>query len=257
VSSDAKVRVEELDGGSIWRLTLDAEKANILDRVMIQGLTRVFRRAPEARALKAVCIEGAGAHFSFGASIQEHLPEQIEGMLTGFHDLFRAIARASVVTLAAVRGQCLGGGLELAAFCNRVFAAPGARLGQPEIRLGVFAPVASLVLPERMPRGAAEDLLLTGRVLSAEDALALHLVDEVADDPGKAALDYARNHVLPHSASSLRFAVRAARRSFHLRFLSQLQELERLYLKDLAATDDAEEGILSFLEKREPRWRNT
>lgn len=252
-----KVGTEELENGAIWRLRLDAPKANVLDTAMIRGLTQAFRNAPAARGLKAILIEGAGAHFSFGASIEEHLPEHVEAMLKGFHDLFRAIVDASVTTLAVVRGQCLGGGLELAAFMNRVFAAPDARLGQPEIRLGVFAPVASLILPERMPRSAAEDLLLSGRTLSAEEARQLHLVDVVAEDPGEAALRYARQHLLPHSASSLRLAVRAARRSFNLRFLSQLPELERLYLEDLGATDDAEEGIASFLEKRQPKWRNT
>jgi len=257
VNSDERVRVEEIEGGAIWRLYLDAPKANILDSVMIRGVTNVFRRVPQARGLKAICIEGAGAHFSFGASIAEHLPDQVAAMLTGFHGLFRTMVDSSVTTLAAVRGQCLGGGLELAAFCNRVFAAPGAQLGQPEIRLGVFAPVASLILPERMGRSMAEDLLLTGRVVSAEEGLGLHLVDELAENPGDAALEYARTNLLPHSASSLRLAVRAARRSFNLRFLSQLPELERLYLEDLAATDDAEEGIVSFIEKRQPKWRNT
>jgi cyclohexa-1,5-dienecarbonyl-CoA hydratase len=257
LDSGEKVRVEELEGGAIWRLFLDAPKANILDSAMVNSLARVFRRTPAARGLKAICIEGVGKHFSFGASIEEHRPEHIRAMLTGFHGLFRTMADVSVVTLAAVRGQCLGGGLELAAFCSRVFAAPTAQLGQPEIRLGVFAPVGSLILPERMGRSAAEDLLLTGRNLSAEEAHQHHLVDELAADPGEAALEYARANLLPHSASSLRLAVRAARRSFNLRFLSQLPELERLYLEDLSATDDAEEGIASFLEKRPPSWRNT
>ncbi|MHC4513861.1 MAG: enoyl-CoA hydratase-related protein [Planctomycetota bacterium] len=251
------VRVEELEGGAIWRLYLDAPKANILDGAMVRGLTSVFHRAADAQGLKVICVEGAGSHFSFGASIEEHLPEHVGAMLSSFHGLFRAIVESSVVTLAAVRGQCLGGGLELAVFCNRVFAAPDAKLGQPEIRLGVFAPVASLILPERIGRSAAEDLLLTGRVLSAEEALGMRLVDELAEDPSEAAVEYARTNLLPHSASSLRWALRAARQSFHQHFLEQIPELERLYLEDLVATDDAKEGIVSFIEKRKPRWRNS
>jgi cyclohexa-1,5-dienecarbonyl-CoA hydratase len=163
---------------------------------------------------------------------------------------------ANVVTLAAVRGQCLGGGLELAAFCNRVFADEGARLGQPEIVLGVFAPVASSVLRERMGSGGAEDLLLSGRTIDAREAFRLGLVDEIHGDPGEAAMAYARAHLMPHSASSLRRAVHAARLGFARRFQQDIQQLETLYLDNLMQTADASEGIHAFLEKRAPIWRN-
>ncbi len=250
------VRVEELEGGAFWQVTLDAPKANVLDGAMIGELTQVFCRAQETQGLKAICLQGAGAHFSFGASVKEHLPEQVAGMLHSFHDLFRTIAGSSVVTLAALRGQCLGGGLELAAFCHRIFASADARLGQPEIKLGVFAPVASLLLPERMSRSAAEDLCLSGRVLTAAEALQHGLVDELCEDPAAAALAYAHEHLLSHSASSLSFAAQAVRHAFNERFFRNLQEVERLYLEELMATTDAKEGITSFLQKREPQWKH-
>jgi cyclohexa-1,5-dienecarbonyl-CoA hydratase len=163
---------------------------------------------------------------------------------------------SSVPALAAVRGQCLGGGLELASFCHRVFAAPDARLGQPEIVLGVFAPVASLMLPERIGRANAEDLCLTGRIVDASEAKQMGLVDVVAEEPEKAALEYARTHLLPRSASSLRHAVRALRLPLSRRLEGELARLERLYLEDLMGTQDAAEGIQAFLEKRAPVWRN-
>ncbi len=201
-------------------------------------------------------IEGEGPHFSFGASVQEHLPDQIEAMLHGFHQLFYRILDARVVTLAAVRGQCLGGAMELAIFCNRIFASPDANFGQPEIVLGVLAPVASVMLADRVGRGRAEDLLITGRSLPAEEALSIGLVDEIADDPGAAALKYAREHLLPKSASSLRFAVRAARAGFEKRVRVELAEVERLFLEELITTADAQEGLTAFLEKRAPEWKN-
>ena len=139
-----------LDGGAIWRLRLNTPKANILDMDKVERLDALFQRAATERNLKAVLIEGVGPHFSFGASVEEHLPGRFETMIPGFHRLFERIFDAEVATLAAVRGQCLGGGLELVAFCNRVFAAPDAKLGQPEIMLGVFAPVASITLPDRV-----------------------------------------------------------------------------------------------------------
>lgn len=212
------IRVEPLLDGALWKLVLSAPKANVLDSAMIGELTEAFARAGAVPDLKAVCIEGEGSHFSFGASVEEHRPEQVGAMLDRFHGLFEAMHESGLPVLAAVRGQCLGGGLELAAFCQRVFAAPDAMLGQPEIVLGVFAPVASVILPGRVGRGHADDLLLSGRVLPAGEALKLGLVDEVAADPTERAIEWAEHHLLPRSAASLRCATRAARQGFMRRF---------------------------------------
>ncbi len=250
----APLHVEVLEDGAIWRLTLATPKANILDMAKTRLLTDAFRRARGARGLKAVVIDAEGPHFSFGASVQEHLPEEVAAMLRTFHRLFDAMLEAAVPTLAAVRGQCLGGALELAAFCHRVVAAPDARLGQPEIALGVFPPVASVLLAERVGRGRAEDLCLSGRTIDAAEGHRIGLVDELADDPTAAALAYAREHLLPRSASSLRLAVRAARLGFAQRFRHNLEASERLYLDELMATADAVEGLAAFLDKRPPRW---
>jgi cyclohexa-1,5-dienecarbonyl-CoA hydratase len=246
--------MDKLEAGALWRVLLATPKANVLDLEKSRILASIFEEAGRAPALKAIVLEGEGPNFSFGASVQEHLPDRCAAMLRSFHALFHRMLDASVVTLAAVRGQCLGGGLELAAFCNRLIAAPDARLGQPEIVLGVFAPVASVLLAERMGRGAAEDLLLSGKTLSAEEALRSGLVDEIDADPGRAALDYARRHLLPRSASSLRFALRAARRGFATRFRGELADVERIYLEELMSSRDAEEGLRAFLEKRPARW---
>jgi cyclohexa-1,5-dienecarbonyl-CoA hydratase len=248
------IRVEELDDGAIWRVVLATPKANILDMEKTELLCAVFDRARELHSLKAILIDAEGPHFSFGASVEEHLPGKCDAMIKGFHRLFGRILDSSVVTLAAVRGQCLGGALELVSVCHRIFATADAKLGQPEIVLGVFAPVASVLLSERVGRGAAEDLCLSGRSLPADEAQRLGLVDEIADDPTEAALAYARQHLLPRSASSLRFAVRAARVGFAKRFRRDLGEVERLYLEDLMSTADAKEGLQSFLEKRKPNW---
>jgi cyclohexa-1,5-dienecarbonyl-CoA hydratase len=250
------VRVERLDDGALWCVFLARPKGNILDQEMIGALSEVFTEAQGAADLKAICLSADGPHFSFGASVPEHLPDRVSAMLRTFHRLVVTMADAGVTTLAAVRGQCLGGGLELAAFCHRVLVAPDAVLGQPEIKLGVFAPLGSLILPERMGIAAATDLCLTGRTLSGEEAVAAGLADEVADDPTAAAFDYARRHLLQHSATSLRHAVRAVRHSFDARLFGRLEDIERLYLGELMKTADAVEGLNAFLEKRPPRWRN-
>lgn len=250
------VEVEKLENGAYWRVILGGSKGNVLDHGVVEALVHTFREALSARDLKVISIEGKGAHFSYGASVSEHLPAYVENMLHRFHSVFRVMMESGVVYLAAVRGQCLGGGMELATFCHRVFASPEAKLGQPEIRLGVFAPVASVFLADRVGRGHADDLCVSGRIVEADEALRMGLVDQVAEDPSDAALAYAREFLLPLSASSLRHAVQASRWELYQRLEHTLKDVERFYLEELMTTDDAVEGIRAFLEKRLPQWKN-
>ena len=248
------VSVEQARGHAVWRVRFGGVTGNILDAALMDALRAVFEDALDATPLKAIVLEGAGADFSFGASVREHLPNEVAGMLTRFRALLIAILDSAVVVLPVVRGRCLGGGLELASLGHRVFASRDASFGQPEIALGVFAPAASLLLPLKIRRSTAEDLCLTGRTLSAGEALAAGLVDEVAADPAAAALAWVDRHVLPRSASSLRLAVRAVRTGLEHAIRHELPQLEAMYLRDLMGTDDAEEGLRAFLEKRAPRW---
>lgn len=255
VTTSGPVRVEALEDGAVLRVVLAGGKGNVIDRAMTEALAAVVAAVRADATVKAVVLEGDGGHFSFGASVAEHLPDQVEGMLKRFHRMLLDLLDVSVVLVAAVRGRCLGGGLELVMGCHRVFAHPGAMLGQPEIVLGVVAPFASAFLAERVGRPAAEDLCLTGRTVAADEALRMRLVDEVAEDPSAAALAWVRAHLLPKSASTLRFAVRSARLGLVARLRADVEALERLYLKDLMATEDAREGLDAFLAKRPPVWR--
>lgn len=254
--TSAPIRTELLEDGSLLRVTLARPKANVIDTEMVEAIRAAVNGAARAPELRTVLFAGEGKHFSFGASVEEHRPERVGRMLPTFHRLFRDLADTQRVLLAAVNGFCLGGGMELAIFCQRVFAAPDAQFGNPEIKLGVFAPMASLVLPHRCRQGAVDDILLSGRNLKAEEALALGVADEIAADPVAAAIEWHRKHLLPLSAAALRHATRAAR----LRLLQDLDEvlprIERLYLEELMATHDAAEGIGAFLEKRAPAWRH-
>jgi cyclohexa-1,5-dienecarbonyl-CoA hydratase len=250
------LRIESRAADALWLVRLDRPKGNVVDATMTRALAYAFLAARTTPSLRAIVLTASGPNFSFGASVAEHLPEHVAGMLRDFHGLFRTIAACEVPVLAAVRGHCLGGGLELVSFCHRVFAAPDGKLGQPEIALGVFAPVASLLLPQRIGRAHAEDLCLSGRTVAADEALRMGLVDQLADDPEAAAIAWAETHLLRHSASSLRHAVRAGRSAFTADFFAQLDRLEQDYLGSLMATADANEGIQAFLQKRAPQWRN-
>lgn len=249
--------VDRLEDGAMWRMAIGGSKGNILDGAVLEALVASFRAASAAPHLKAIVLEGQGSHFSFGASVSEHLPGEVEAMLGRFHGTLLTMLDSAVPVIAAVRGQCLGGGLELVSLCHRVVAARDAKFAQPEIVLGVFAPVASIVLADRIGRGRADELCLSGRSVGADEALAMHLVDEIVDgDPAEAALKWARTHLLPKSASSLRFAVRAARAGLRRRIQDELPAMERLYLDGLMSTADAVEGLTAFVERRTPVWRD-
>jgi cyclohexa-1,5-dienecarbonyl-CoA hydratase len=249
------IRSEVLEGGAVLRLVLSRPKANLLDLEMLRGIGAALDAEVQA-GTKLVIFEGAGAHFSFGASVQEHERARAPEMLETFHGLFKRLGELAVPTCALVRGQCLGGGLELVSWCTMVAASPEARLGQPEIQLGVFAPMASILLPWRIGGGPALDLLISGRPVTADEALRLRLVDAVTENLEGWWRSRYEAHLAGSSAVALRFAERAARASLMASLQRELPEVERLYLEGLMSTHDANEGIAAFLEKRRPDYQN-
>lgn len=243
-------------GETLLRLRLARPKANIVDAEMIAALSAALADAKGDARLRGVLLDHEGPHFSFGASVPEHMPDLCAAMLQALHALVREMVTYPVPIAVAVRGQCLGGGLEVAAAGHLMFVAPDARLGQPEIVLGVFAPAASCLLPERMPRALAEDLLYSGRSLTGSEAAACGLANGLADDPEAAALAWFDAGAAKHSASSLRFAVQAARAGMVERVVAKIDQVETLYLKGLMTTRDAVEGLTAFIEKRPAHWED-
>jgi cyclohexa-1,5-dienecarbonyl-CoA hydratase len=248
-----KIRLEFTHGDRAARVTLACPKANVLDRAMIGELDDAVSQC-SSRALNAIVVAADGPHFSFGASVEEHLPDQIAGSLHALHALLRRIYQARAPVIAAVRGQCLGGGLELVLACDLIIADRTARFASPEIKLGVFAPAASALLPARVGQAVASQLLLTGATMTAEEAAPSGLVAKVADDLDAGLNQWLESDFLPRSPSSLQYACRAARLPLRLAFQEDLAELEQLYLCGLMDTPDAVEGIRAFLEKRSPHW---
>jgi len=254
-----KIKVNYLYENSVVNILLDDGKGNILDHIMMEELQNVFNSFAHKKDLKLIVFEGAGKHFSFGASVEEHQKEFAATMLRNFHQLFYSLRDLSIPALAKVSGQCLGGGMELALVCNFIFADKTAKFGQPESMLGVFAPPASLLLPEKIGYARAEELLITGKTINADEARSIGLVNELFDD--RATLDagvsdWIIKYILPKSASSLRYSVKAARVKLNHVLTNFLPQLESMYTKELMGTHDANEGILSFIEKRAPVWEN-
>jgi cyclohexa-1,5-dienecarbonyl-CoA hydratase len=223
---------------------------------MIAALSAALAEHRATKSLRGALLDAEGPHFSFGASVEEHLAERCAAMLASLHALVVSMLEFPAPILAAVHGQCLGGGLELALACGPIFAAPDAQLGQPEIRLGVFAPAASVLLPYRVNQPAAEDLLFSGRSIGGEHAKAIGLVHAVAADPQAAALAYFDEHLAPRSAAALRCALAAARGDMIPAVRSRLAAVERVYLERLMTTRDANEGLAAFLAKRAPTWEH-
>ncbi|HET9717909.1 MAG TPA: cyclohexa-1,5-dienecarbonyl-CoA hydratase [Pseudolabrys sp.] len=242
--------------GRLLRLRLNRPKANLIDAAMIAALNAALSDHVRNAEISAVLLDAEGPHFSFGASVEEHLPEKCAAMLGGLHGLLLRMIECPVPLLTAVRGQCLGGGLEVALAGHLIFAAPDAILGQPEMKLGVFAPAASCLLPELVGPSRSLDLLVSGRSLTGTQAAAIGIVNEVADEPERAALAYFEEHLKAKSASSIRYAVKAARIDYTARVKEKIRAVERLYLDELMLTKDAVAGLQAFIAKRTPQWQH-
>ena len=251
------LHVELEKDGALLRLRLSRPKANIVDAAMIAALRAALGEHLPGARLRAVLLEAEGPHFSFGASVEEHLPGSCAAMLRELHALILQLVASPVPVLVAVRGQCLGGGLEVAAAGHLIFAAPGATLGQPEIKLAVFAPAASCLLPERIGPSRAEDLLFSGRSIGAEEAHRIGLVDALADDPSAGRPRVFRGAPTRREAPvpSGSPCAPPGTTSFY-RIRRKLAEVERLYLEELMATHDAVEGLTAFIAKRPAVWED-
>jgi len=231
-------------------------KGNIVTAEMIRALERAIETIAENPHLKLVTIEGSGADFSFGASIPEHAPGEINRVLPEAHALIYSLLDLPVVTAALVRGRCLGGGFEIALACDFIFAEESAVFGLPEIALGVFPPAASALLPARVGAARATSAIVTGKSIPAAEWQKAGLLESVVPD-GTLTNEIDRwfqVHLQGKSGAALRHATAAARFSLRQHVAEVLPALERLYLSDLMQTHDAAEGIAAFLEKRVPKW---
>ncbi len=243
--------------GRVATLTLDRPPLNVLDLPALQALDAAVAELADDGDLQLLLLRGAGPKgFSAGVAVQDHTREKIGPALAALHGAIMRLRAMPALTVAAVHGVCLGGGLELAIGCDLLLSTDDARFGQPEIQLGCFPPAAAAILPALVGPGRALELMATGRSFGVEEAERLGLVTWRAGADLEAGMARVEAEVTGKSAAVTRLLKRAVAAGRGRPLPEALAETERLYLEELAATEDMDEGLAAFLAKRAPVWRH-
>jgi len=237
----------------VGRVTLDRPPLNILSIGMLRELLSALKEAATEHSLKALVVRAKGKMFSAGVDVADHTAEKVAEMISLFDRTCVSLAEFPAPTIAVVQGSALGGGCELVACCDLVIASEEARFGQPEIQLGVFPPIAAIRLPRQIGARRAAEILLTGELFDAAEAARIGLINRAVP---ASELEGAAEELVHKLGSLSAAALRACKQATRLgadEWLG-LEAVERLYLEKLMATQDAQEGLAAFLEKRRPVW---
>jgi cyclohexa-1,5-dienecarbonyl-CoA hydratase len=239
-------------------ITLNTPPLNWLTILMMEEINEALVDVKDDSSLQLLLFDHAGEKaFSAGAAVEDHTEDKVDEMISAFHRMFRHMAEIDIPTVAIVNGVALGGGCEVISFCDMVIASERSRIGQPEIALGVFPPVAAAWFPKIIGLKKTYELLLTGKRLSAKDAEAIGLVNAVIPTEGfREAVDKFLADLLDKSRPVTIWTKRAIKAGLSLDFGQALKASEIIYLSGCMATKDAKEGIASALEKRQPRWKD-
>jgi cyclohexa-1,5-dienecarbonyl-CoA hydratase len=237
------------------RLVLTNPPLNVIDIPMMEELSHALAEIESRSDIVAIVISGDGENFSAGVDVAAHAPGKVESMLTKFHAVIRALVSTRKVTIAAVRGNCLGGSAELAMVCDLVYTSESAQWGFPEIKLGCFPPVAATALAALVGQKRAADLILTGRMISGEEARRIGLANSaVPDHQLSAAVDETVGRIATLSPAALAVTKKAIYAWDSMHFDKGLARAEKVYIDELMKTADAQEGIAAFMQKRQPHW---
>ena len=251
------IKLEKKDG--VARLALNKPPLNVLDIAMMREINAALEGLREDAAVKVLVFEAAEGSraFSAGVEVAEHTADKVGEMIEVFHRIFRLLDGLGMPTVAVVGGAAMGGGCELALFCDMIIASEKASFGQPEIQVGVFPPVAAVALSGIIGPKKTMELLLTGDRIKAAEAERLGLVNKVVppEELGAAA-DELVGRLAKLSAAVLRLTKRAVRVGSVGSFVDGLAAVEEVYLGPLMATEDAQEGLAAFMEKRAPVWQD-
>ena len=239
----------------VAHIVLSHAPLNVIDIPMMDEIAQVLEEIETRSDVSVIVLSGEGKAFSAGVDVVAHTPDKVEAMLNKFHAVVRTLVASKKVTVAAVRGHCLGGGAELAMVCDIVYTVASAQWGFPEIKLGCYPPVACTALAALVGQKRAAELILTGRTISGTEAAATGLATRaVTDGELTATVDRTVQDLLRLSPAALAVTKKAFYAWDAMHFDKGLARAEKIYLEELMKTADAHEGIRAFMEKREPKW---
>jgi len=240
----------------VARITLHHPPLNVIDIPMMRELQQVLAEMEARPEISTLLFEGSERAFSAGVDVRAHMPDQVEEMLREFHAVIRSLVATRKITLCAVKGACLGGGAELALVCDMVYTARDASWGFPEIKLGCYPPVAAVALPALVGQKRAHELILTGRQISGDEAVALGMANKLSvAEKLNLLVEESLAQLKELSPAALAVAKKASYAWDAIHFDKGLARAEKTYLEELMRTEDVHEGINAFLEKRKPKWR--
>jgi len=250
------IQTEFKDG--VATLTLNRAPLNVLNIEMMEEINTYFEGLMKEKSLKLLVIQALGKAFSAGVDVGEHLGDLVYKMIEVFHRMFRLMDGLKVPSIAVVGGAALGGGCELALYCDMVIATERAKFGQPEIQVGVFPPIAALIFPRMIGRKKALELILSGETISAQEALTLGLINKVVPEASLAQeVSGFIEKFKKLSGVVLRMTKEATLAGLNDDMDKGLKTIEKIYLDRLMKTNDAIEGLKAFLDKRKPAWKDS
>ncbi len=256
VSATTASRINIQHDGPLARITLTHPPLNVIDFQMMDELLDALQKLEQNKEIVAVVLSGDERGFSAGVDVAIHTPDKIQIMLQKFHSVIGALVKFPKITIAEVRGVCLGGGAELAMVCDMAYTTQNAKWGFPEITLGCYPPVACAALAALVGQKRAADLIFIGRTFTGAEAAAWGLANEaIPEGKLQEALQSTLDHLLKLSPASLAVTKKAfyAWDSIHLD--KGLARAEKIYLEELMQIEDAQEGIQAWMEKRKPEWK--
>ena len=238
------------------RVTLAHPPLNVIDIPMMEELSAALAEIESRSDISVLVFAGTEKAFSAGVDVAAHTPDKIEEMLTKFHAVFKTLVASRKVSIAAVRGHCLGGGAELAMVCDLVVTSEDATWGFPEISLGCFPPVAATALAALIGQKRAAELILTGRTIDGNEAASFGLANyAVRTSQVMGKVEELVEQARKLSSAALAVTKKALYAWDAMHFDKGLARAEKVYLEELMKTEDAREGIQAFLEKRAAQWK--
>jgi len=249
--------IKVIEANEVATLVLNRPPHNVMNTAMMQEINAGLEALRENQAAKVLVIKAEGKSFSAGVDVADHTPDKVDAMMKEFHRTFELLHSFKIPSVAVVDGAALGGGCELVIYCDMVIASERAKFGQPEIKVGVFPPIAAAMFPRLIRRNRTLELLMSGDTILAAEAERIGLINRVFPVDGfeQQANAFVGKFTV-HSKVILEMTKRAVDRGLYSPCMEAIDRAEDLYMNEMMKTEDAREGLQAFMEKRQPQWKN-